>query len=182
METDRSGGWRRVAALAMVLACAGSAGSLRQMAAAQDLRVRTPDAMSRSRSEPDPHPAVAVALDHIGLSIADLGRSVEFYHGVLGLPETTAHYPGTRWLGVAPGLQIHLIPGRTTPVTDTESHVAFSSPDLASVIARLNAHHVAYDDGDGHVGRIARQRTDGVAQIYVRDPDGYVIEFNDAHR
>ena len=50
------------------------------------------------------------------------------------------------------------------------SHVAFEVDDLAAAIQHLQAHNVQILGGP-------RPRGDGVQQMYVCDPDGYIVEF-----
>jgi lactoylglutathione lyase len=127
-------------------------------------------------------PPVRFSLDHVALQVKDLARSAAFYKEVLGLKEIPAQYPGIRWLAVGDGQAIHLLPGRVRKVTDQESHLALATTDLAPVIAALNARHVAWTDGNGKTGVVSHARADGVGQIYIEDPDGYVVEINDGAR
>jgi lactoylglutathione lyase len=127
-------------------------------------------------------PTGRFVLDHVGLLVTDLTRSAAFYEDVLGLQEIPAQYKGTRWLAAGDGRAIHLIPGRTQKVTDTETHFSLATTDLAPVLEALKAHHVTWFDGSDVPGAVSHVRLDGVAQIYLKDPDGYVIEINDSMR
>ena len=125
-------------------------------------------------------PASIQSLDHVGILVADTTRSVEFYREILGLKEIPSHFPGARWMEIAPGAELHLIPGRRARVTDGDSHFAFATLDLGPVIERLDAHHVLWGNGRGIASTLSTRRTDGVLQIFLEDPDGYLIEINDA--
>ncbi len=127
-------------------------------------------------------PTGRFVLDHIGLQVTDLTRSAAFYEKVLGLREIPSQYKGTRWLAAGDGKAIHLIPGRTEKVTDTETHFALATTDLAPVLEALRADHLTWFDGHDVPGAVSHDRLDGVAQIYLKDPDGYVIEINDSAR
>lgn len=57
-------------------------------------------------------------------------------------------------------------------------HDALACADLNALISRLDALQVAWADMDGH--HAIQSRPDRVRQMFVRDPDGYVVEINDA--
>ncbi len=48
------------------------------------------------------------------------------------------------------------------------------------IIQRLKERGVQWSDFAGSKGTVGTVRTDGVRQIFFRDPDGYWIEVNDA--
>ncbi len=126
------------------------------------------------------------ALDHAALLVKDVERSRHFYVGILGMNEETRPsnfgFPGA-WFrkGTA---HIHLIgedeEGRAAQVTPTyrdselatghAPHIAFEVDDLEAAQAHLHAHNIEIVGGP-------RPRGDGVQQLYVLDPDGYVVEF-----
>lgn len=123
-----------------------------------------------------------VQIDHLALNVADLDASVAFYSGVLGLQEIPAAAKGRRWMSLGKGgVALHLLGGRTQPVADNRSvHLAFTSDNLEPILQRLRERKIAWSDFAGTPGAIATTRTDGVRQIFFRDPDGYWIEVNDA--
>jgi catechol 2,3-dioxygenase-like lactoylglutathione lyase family enzyme len=110
-------------------------------------------------------------LDHVGLHVADPGRSRAFYTAVLGLEEIARPdlgFPG-HWLRVGTRQELHLI-GRNahTDAPPAERHFALAVTDLDAWLERLRAHGVAASG--------PRQRPDGARQVFLRDPDGHVIE------
>ena len=125
------------------------------------------------------------ALDHASLLVKDVERSRHFYVGVLGMDEIARpdnfSFPGA-WFrkGTA---QIHLIgeaeAGRATslvPVYRNDelaigyaTHLAFEVDDLEAAQQHLHSHNIELVGGP-------RPRGDGVQQLYILDPDGYVIE------
>jgi glyoxylase I family protein len=106
------------------------------------------------------------ALNHTSVRIADLARSREFYEGLLGLtnaPRPDLGFPGA-WYEVGGG-QVHLIqvPKMAEGIDPTDPHFALEVEDLAEVRRTLDARGVPY-------------LAFGGAQLWVRDPDGNVVE------
>ena len=128
-------------------------------------------------------PEQPARMDHVALQVADLARSVAFYQRIFGFAEIEAPVEGPRWLSVGGALALHLLPGRTEPVRDNRYvHLAFTVQDFDAMVGRLVADKVAFGDFAGNPGAINRVRGDGVRQVFLRDPDGYWIEVNDAAR
>ena len=111
---------------------------------------------------------------HISFSIADLARSQQFYGGVLGLAELPRPQMGIggAWYG-AGDTEVHLIvkpagvdagqpPSKLTPVAD---HAAFQIDDYDAAVAHLRG-----------AGLEVLETTRAIGQLWVRDPDGHVIE------
>jgi len=117
---------------------------------------------------------IARAVNHVSLPVRDLDRALAFYRDFLGLP--LAPRPdlgiGGAWLD-AGNAQIHLIvvpegievdrpPPSLNPMA---SHLAFTIDDHEAVLARVHQHGLEVLDAAARVG-----------QMWVRDPDGHVIE------
>lgn len=109
-------------------------------------------------------------IDHAGLHVRDLEASLGFYRDVLGLdflPRPDLGFGGA-WLRVGTQ-ELHLIEKDAAAAnTHRGQHVAFSIDDARAWCARLRAHGVACDG--------VRLRPDGARQVFVRDPDGHVLE------
>ncbi len=123
--------------------------------------------------------------DHVALLVKDVERSRQFYSQVLGMQEisrpATFDFPGA-WL-TRRDFQIHLIgeqvEGRTKVVrpgyssdelaSGRTTHLAFEIDDLKAALQHLRAQGVEVVGGP-------RPRGDGVQQMYICDPDSYVIE------
>src|SRR4026207_990052 len=105
-------------------------------------------------------------LDHTSLRIADVARSREFYEALLGL-ETAERpelgFPGV-WYDVA-GAQIHLIQhgGMMDGIDPTAPHLALQVESLAEVKRALTERGIEF-------------LSFGDAQLWIRDPDGNVVE------
>lgn len=119
----------------------------------------------------DPSPAI-LAIDHVGLHVADVERSLAFYRDLLGLqpiarPELG--FPGA-WLRVGTRQELHLIGRNARPdLPPHERHWSVEVRDLAAWHVRLR------DAGVELRGPV--QRPDGALQLFARDPDGHVMEF-----
>ena len=114
------------------------------------------------------------ALDHCSLIVADTGKALEFYKGILDLDVDESRpdiaYPGA-WLQVGSS-QIHLleVPDPYVSVNRPEhggrdTHVALQVSDLEEVIRRLQAAGISYSKSKS--GRVA---------LFCRDLDGNAIE------
>jgi catechol 2,3-dioxygenase-like lactoylglutathione lyase family enzyme len=122
-------------------------------------------------------------LQHCGLIVADLERSRRFYGGALGLeevPRPSNFVFAGAWFQIGED-QLHLLaetdttgragggdPGPSARV-GLATHIALEVDDLDTARVRLGDHDVPLIGGP-------MPRGDGYDQIFVRDPDGYVIE------
>jgi glyoxylase I family protein len=105
-------------------------------------------------------------LNHASVRISDLARAREFYEGLLGLrtaPRPDLGFPGA-WYDVG-GAQVHLIEqGKMLDDIDpTDPHFALEVDDLEAVRRTLDARGVRYLHFGG-------------PQLWLRDPDGNVVE------
>lgn len=115
-----------------------------------------------------------VRHNHIALQVKDIRASARFYGETLGLepvpvPENLKAIRA--WFNVGQGQQIHLLDGRTQPVVNDRngSHFALFVENMEQTEAYLKKRAIPY-----HL----QTRFDGVKQIYIADPDGYLVEFN----
>jgi catechol 2,3-dioxygenase-like lactoylglutathione lyase family enzyme len=119
-------------------------------------------------------------FNHIAISVKNVDKSVAFYQKVLLLKEVknTASNSKTRWLLLAEGKQLHLIPRPDFVIkTNKAVHFALATNNIQAVVNHLNDLQIEYSDWKGtpEKGYI---RKDGILQIYFQDPDGYWIEIN----
>ncbi len=118
---------------------------------------------------------IAKSVDHISFAVRDLEASLHFYRDVLGLediPRPDFGIPGA-WLGVG-NSQVHLIaapdgadigapPDALSPLA---CHQAFAVEDYQKTVDHLKANGLEVMETSAQQG-----------QLWVKDPDGYVIEF-----
>ncbi|MEM7385706.1 MAG: VOC family protein [Verrucomicrobiota bacterium] len=114
-----------------------------------------------------------IDLNHTAIFVADVEKSKTFYGEKLGLPEMDRpafNFSGA-WFRLGETQELHLIGGRKEAVVSDKrgTHFALQVPDLDAAWEEL---------GSRGVRCFSRQtRPDGAFQFYVKDPDGYIIEF-----
>jgi len=127
-------------------------------------------------------------LDHVNIRSGDLPRSIAFYRDVLGMTVTAA--PGAddankaAWIRDSMDRPVVHMASRAMlrglgPADHGETsdrgggaihHVAFQCTDHAAMVARLSAAGAPVTHND--VPEV------GLSQIFVRDPDGVLLELN----
>ena len=126
-----------------------------------------------------------VGLDHAAILTSDVEKARAFYGGILGMEEiprpSTFDFPGV-WFKKN-GAEVHIIGetenGRANQVSPTwrseelrrgfGTHVAFEVADLDEAQRHLASLGV-------ELAGAPRPRGDGPIQMYLTDPDGYLIE------
>ena len=111
-------------------------------------------------------------LNHVAIHVRDVEASCEFYRSVLQLepmarPAFT--FPGA-WFRLGPAQELHIIGERTEPVQSHNrgNHFALRADNL--------------DEWEAHLAKMKadfrprKMRPDGAWQVFLRDPDGHVIE------
>jgi len=111
-------------------------------------------------------------LNHVAIHVKDVDASCHFYGEVLQLtrllrPAFT--FPGA-WFRLGQGQELHIIGERIDPVIGQHrgNHFALLVDDLDAWEWRLDKL------GIDHLPR--KTRPDGILQLFVRDPDGHVVE------
>jgi catechol 2,3-dioxygenase-like lactoylglutathione lyase family enzyme len=116
-------------------------------------------------------------LDHFNIRTRRLDDTVRFYEDVLGLENgdrPNFSFPGA-WMYSEGRPVVHLVDISPTsepqkPDSGVVHHVAFASRDFNGMKARLQSKGMAFD---------TRQVPGGeLWQIFVRDPNGVMIELN----
>ncbi len=128
------------------------------------------------------------ALDHFVLRVADLDRSLTFYRDVLGLETLFAdeYRRGERpFVSVRIGDQLlDLIPDPTFDPAEGMTKggfvhfcARFQGTDFGALVEELARRRVEILNGEPvpRMGAVGMSRS-----IYIRDPDGYVIELKES--
>jgi catechol 2,3-dioxygenase-like lactoylglutathione lyase family enzyme len=113
-------------------------------------------------------------LDHIGLVVSDVDRSIRWYQDVLGLERmyeaAWRDYPAVLVAGTS---GVALFPPRGTPIQETGSldgtvHIGFrtSRAGFEDAKRELAERGIEYRESDHKISW----------SIYLHDPDGYLIE------
>jgi glyoxylase I family protein len=118
-------------------------------------------------------------LNHVSITVTDVAKAREFYGTVLGLPEIPRpafNFPGI-WYGIGNRLSLHIILNDelVRPAVEREkiearyAHFALWTEDADATAARI-----------GELGLPCRDVVSGptgLRQIFVKDPDGNMVEF-----
>jgi lactoylglutathione lyase len=111
-------------------------------------------------------------LNHVAIYVTDVQRSSDFYQHVLKLepiPRPAFPFPGA-WFRLGKNQELHLIANLRSPFfpSHENNHFALRVDDLDRWERHLK------DVGADFAPR--KPRPDGASQVFVRDPDGHVIE------
>ena len=135
---------------------------------------------------------VTRALNHMTLSVSDIGRSLEFYQGLFGMP-VVARQASTLILRIGSGPQFLALSGGRADASRTINHLCLTVEDfdVDRVVGILGEHGVVPAEGGGLSGGPMRVRVrmrgedfggapGGSPELYFGDPDGVVIQVQDA--
>lgn len=126
-----------------------------------------------------PNTGPLATADHVAINATDADVSAEFYRRTFGMKDVPTELPNTRWLDMGSGMTLHIIGGRTAPVSPNRIvHFALRTEDLSATIAYFDANAIPWSDFTGKDHNI-QTRFDGVRQVFVQDPDGYWVEVSD---
>jgi lactoylglutathione lyase len=111
-------------------------------------------------------------LNHVAIHVKDVQASCDFYGNVLRLkplPRPAFTFPGA-WFQLGEHQELHIIGEREEPVFSQNrgNHFALRVDDLDEWERHLDGLKA------NHMPRKARP--DGASQLFLRDPDGHVIE------
>ena len=109
-------------------------------------------------------------VNHVVTVVRDTERSMEFYHGFLGIKriQSQVDSPNITWLQLPSGVMLHLIESQDAPAHPGNLHHAFEVEDF-DVAKR------AVEDNGIDI-EISGVRHDGQRYLFIRDPDGNRVE------
>jgi catechol 2,3-dioxygenase-like lactoylglutathione lyase family enzyme len=118
-------------------------------------------------------------LNHVSITVTDVGKARDFYTGVLGLteiPRPAFNFPGI-WYSLGNSLSLHIILNDqlVRPAVEREKiqaqypHFALWTEDADRTAARI--------EQLGLPCRDVVSGPTGLRQIFVKDPDGNMVEF-----
>lgn len=119
-----------------------------------------------------------VKHNHVALHVKDIAVSTRFYTEVMGL-EPVAVPDSLKairsWFKLGTDQQIHLLAGRNFEVMNDRngSHFALFVQSIVAAETYLTKNKLRFHK---------QVRFDGAVQIYLADPDGYLIELNEVKR
>ena len=139
-------------------------------------------------------------IDHVGITVSNLDRAIDFYCGVLGLTLLDTTRLGSPDLAALLGLdavdatvadldagdgriveliQYHAPAGeaiRYASSSPASMHIALAVGDLAAVRERLRAARTEVISTRGITISDPGGRWDGATCLYIKDPDGAILE------
>ena len=133
-------------------------------------------------------PLPGTSLNHMTLSVTDIGRSLEFYQGLFGMP-IAARQAGTLVLRIGDGPQFLALSGGNANASRSINHLCLTIDDFDAdrVVRILGEHGVMPASGGGAMRVRIRQRGEefggapgGTPELYFGDPDGVVVQIQDS--
>ncbi|WP_407727598.1 VOC family protein (plasmid) [Rhodococcoides fascians] len=118
-------------------------------------------------------------LDHLVLTVADIGASIEFYVRVLGMREETFREDRKALTFGASKINLHesgheFEPKANKPTPGSADLCFVVNDSITDVAAHLRHHGVVIEDGP-----VERTGANGpIISVYIRDPDDNLIELS----
>jgi lactoylglutathione lyase len=123
-------------------------------------------------------------LNHLAIYVVDVHLSARFYQDLFQLDTLPEPFHDNRhaWFSIGPGIALHIIQGAQEPKEYfLNNHMCFSVESTTEFVEKLRKKSITYYNAQGEKGNVTT-RVDGVQQVWIRDPDGYFIEINDARQ
>lgn len=123
-----------------------------------------------------------VTIDHVALFVVDLQKEQVFYRDIMQLDTIAEPFHDNKhaWFTIGNGIAMHIIQGAQQPKEYFKNnHLCFGVVSLTDFTQRLQNQKITFEDVTGKQNAITT-RIDGVHQIWLKDPEGYWIEVNDA--
>lgn len=121
-------------------------------------------------------------FNHVAIFVTDLKRTGEFYTEVIRLDTIPEPFHDGKhiWFDIGFGRQMHVIKGAEKEKEYFQNnHLCFNTPDVVGFTKILEKKSIPWVDAKGNPYKITT-RVDGVLQVFLKDPDGYWIEVNNA--
>jgi lactoylglutathione lyase len=121
-------------------------------------------------------------INHAAVFVTDLKRSGDFYTQILNLDTIPEPFHDNKhiWLSIGNGVQLHIIQGAKEPKEYFQNnHLCFSTSDVVAFSKKLDDNKIPWFSARGEAYKMTT-RVDGAHQVFLKDPDGYWIEVNDA--
>ncbi|MFM7357642.1 MAG: VOC family protein [Sediminibacterium sp.] len=136
-------------------------------------------ASSHAQTNP---PKPKARINHLAIYVVDLQKSASFYSELFSFDTLPEPFHDNRhaWFSIGPGIALHIIQGAPEPKEYfLNNHICFSVESTNDLVYQLRQKGITFYNAQGEKGLITT-RIDGVKQVWIRDPDGYYIEINDA--
>jgi catechol 2,3-dioxygenase-like lactoylglutathione lyase family enzyme len=119
--------------------------------------------------------------NHDAILVRDIEISAKFYQDILGFEEISSKAipSGKRWFMLENGVQLHLSESKMEVPKSKSVHMAITTQKIDAFVDLLKTKDIYFENWAGKA-KTVRVRADRVKQFYIRDPDGYWIEVNNA--
>src|SRR5688572_19089645 len=121
-------------------------------------------------------------MNHSAIFVVDIKASATFYQNVVGLDTIPEPFHDGKhvWLRTGPGMSLHIIEGaKEKKQYFKNQHTCFSVASVDDFVAVLKKNKIEFEDLTGNKN-VFSKRVDGIKQLWMKDPDGYWVEINDA--
>ena len=157
----------------------------------RDLLISLPALVAATRAAAQPAPAAirVTGLNHVTLSVSDVKRSVDFYQGLFGMP-VSSRQGATTNLRIGAGPQFLGISSAGTAAPNI-NHLCMGVEGFRvdRVMAALAARGMTRTEEAGNAGggglgggpmKMRLRDRQGTPELYFSDPDGVVVQLQDA--
>lgn len=123
-----------------------------------------------------------VQIDHMAIFVADLQKEASFYRNIIQLDTIAEPFHDNKhaWFSIGNGIALHMIQGASQPKEYFKNHhLCLSVESLVDFTNLLISKRIPFEDVSGKQNAVTN-RIDGVNQIWLKDPEGYWLEINDA--